>query len=137
MLKKSTFPWISQQPIQILFWNLKYCYTITKTIHIPIHINLTFILTKLFPLFRLRKCLKIHLSFNISATNTDIVLKLKKVLYHHLTNSYTNLHNSDFYFNKIISLFRLRKCSKIHLSFNISATNTDIVLKLKTVLNYH
>ena len=83
------------------------------------------------------KCPEIHISFNISATNADIVLKLTIVLYHHKTNSYTNLHNSDFYFDKIIPLFRLRKCSKNHLSLNISATNTDIVLKLKIVLYHH
>ena len=92
---------------------------------------------KIIALFRLRKCPEIHISFNISATNADIVLKLKIVLNHHRTNSYTNLHNSDLYFDKIIALFRLRKCPEIHISFNISATNADIVLKLKIVLNHH
>ena len=66
------------------------------------------------------KCTKIHISFNISATNADIVLKLTIVLYHHKTNSYTNLHNSDLYFDKIIALFRLRKCQKNVPKFTFS-----------------
>ena len=43
-----------------------------------------------------RKCPEIHISFNISATNAYIVLKLKTVLNHRKANLYTNLHNSDF-----------------------------------------
>ena len=106
-----------------------------KTIHIPIYITLTCILTKLFPFFTLRKYKKNNLSLNILAANTDIVFKLMTYdgityLYHHLNNSYTNSHKSDFYFHKIIPLFR-------HILLNISATTTDIVLKLKMVLLHH
>ena len=56
------------------------------------------------------------------------------MLYHYHNNSYTNSHKSDFYFHKILPLFRLWKSSLIHISLNISATKTDIVLKLKMVL---
>ena len=83
------------------------------------------------------KCPEVHISFNISATNADTVLKLTIVLYHHETNLYTNLDNSDFYFDKIIPPYRLRKYKKYHISLNISATNTDIVFKLKIVLSHH
>ena len=77
------------------------------------------------------KCPQIHFFFKISAANADIVFKLKRVLYHHLKNPYTNLHNSDFYIDKINPLFRLKNVLKNQLFLNISAINTDIVLKLK------
>ena len=48
---KFTFSVISLQPVQILSWNLKHCYTIKKLIHVPNNVTLTFILSKLFPFF--------------------------------------------------------------------------------------
>ena len=47
--------------------------------------------------FLLEKCNKIYISLNISASNTDLALKLKILLYHYKISSYTKFDNSDFY----------------------------------------
>ena len=61
--------------------------------------------------FLLRKCTKIHISLHISATNTDLALKLKICLNHHQISSYTKFHNCNFYFYELCPFLDLEKCT--------------------------
>ena len=70
LFPKFTFPLIFLELLKILFWKVIVVLSIIRQHHIPSSVNVTVILTKLSPFFRLIIFPKIHISLNIFCLKT-------------------------------------------------------------------